>query len=266
MFQPVSLITNCSCPPSFKSTIWGGKNSTMSLISIIWLIISTPRLSRAKKKNQTNLTNVWAHALNLCTNCLIPPLKCEACRACENDMHQGQGFIFSLFWSGKGGKRLRFPWSLPHYPPSPRVQSRVKNTFLTPIQSQMVSEWDNLSNLYGFIVSISVSVTEIIIDDVRYITGHPGCCCFQFSWVFFVFLPDGKSIFRDRKIKLRTWVKHDSQALIQPWSIMHLINHYLIKGQVSGGRCSREITPPIDIMQVRFCALCLQDLFNWFNI
>lgn len=94
-FLELSSFTKLLNPLAFKSTIWrrGGKKGAMSLISIILLIISTPRLSRAQK-NQASLTNVWEHALNLCTNCLILPLKSKASRACGNDMLQGQGFIF----------------------------------------------------------------------------------------------------------------------------------------------------------------------------
>lgn len=124
---------------------------------------------------QVNLANVWAHALNLCTNCLILPLKHEANRACGNDMRQGQGFIFFLFWSSK---RLPFPWSLPHYPPSLRtgVESSVKNTSLTSIQSQMVIESDKLSNVYGHTVCASICITEIIIEQIWW-------CTLNASWV-----------------------------------------------------------------------------------
>lgn len=84
----------------------------------------------------------------------------------------------------------------------------------------------NLYNRNNYWTDLMMYTKCILGDDVH--TVHPGWCCFQFRFSI-IFLMAGfyqiAGIFSYRKIRLRTWVKHDSQALMRPWSIMHLINH-----------------------------------------
>lgn len=177
MFLP-DLSNKCSCPPSLSSlthlhfkALFEGTKKKKTVPCLLLASFSNQFHTQAFKgtENQANLANVGEHALNHCTNCLIPPLKREASRACGNDMIQGQGFIFSLFSNSKGSKRLPFPWSLPHYVSSLMAadQSSVENTSLSQIQSQMVSESDKGFIVYDRSVRASKCIAETIIDDVR---------------------------------------------------------------------------------------------------